>query len=89
MLKKVSNTLKTNLDVLFLFDLMVCCCILYNMILNDKDLYIETLMLQLDFENVGTSMHFPNHKEVHEQNFTIMKLTMNLNHNCKVLNFQG
>jgi hypothetical protein len=69
-LKKVSNTpTKTNLDVLFLFDLMVCCCILYNMILNEKDLDIETLMLQLDFENVGNSMHIPNHKEVHEQNF--------------------
>jgi hypothetical protein len=40
------------------------------MILNEKDLDIETLMLQLDFENVGNSMHVPNHKKVHEQNFT-------------------
>jgi hypothetical protein len=58
------------------------------MVLNEKDLDIETLMLQLDFENVGNSMHIPNHKEIHEQISKQMKLTMNLNHNCKVLSFQ-
>lgn len=42
------------------------------MILNEKDLDIETLMLQLDFENVGNSMHIPNHKEVHEQNLKLI-----------------
>jgi hypothetical protein len=32
---------KTKLHVLFLLDVIVCCCILYNKILNNKDLEIE------------------------------------------------
>ncbi len=79
--------LKTNLDVLFLYDLMACCCILYNMILNEKDLDIETLMLQLNFENVGNAMHVPITYKFMNKISQQMKLIMNLNHNCKVLSF--
>ncbi len=46
--------LKTNLHVLFLPDVVICCCILYNMIeqiLDGKDLDIETLMVQRNMEN--------------------------------------
>lgn len=46
--------LKTNLHVLFLPNVVLYCCILYNMIeqvLDGKDLDIETLMVQLDMEN--------------------------------------
>jgi hypothetical protein len=45
---------KTNLHVLFLPNVILCCCILYNMIeqvLDRKDLDIETLMVELDITN--------------------------------------
>jgi len=45
---------KTNLYVLFLPNVIFCCCILYNMIeqvLDRKDLDIETLMVELDITN--------------------------------------
>jgi hypothetical protein len=42
---------KINLHVLFLLDMVICCCILYAMILNNKDLNIDALMLQLELEN--------------------------------------
>jgi len=52
--------LKTNLHVLFLLDVVICCCILYNMIkqvLDEKDLDIETLMVQLNMENFSNFVH--------------------------------
>lgn len=32
-------------------NVMVCCCIFHNMILDGKDLDIQTLMIQLELEN--------------------------------------
>jgi hypothetical protein len=57
------------------------------MILNEKDLDIETLMLQLNFENVGNAMHVPITYKFMNKISQQMKLIMNLNHNCKVLSF--
>ncbi len=37
--------------ILFLLDVVVCYCILHNMILDGKDLDIQTLMIQLELEN--------------------------------------
>jgi hypothetical protein len=42
---------KINLHVLFLLDMVICCCILYDMILNNKDLNMDAFMLQLELEN--------------------------------------
>jgi hypothetical protein len=42
--------LKSHLNILFLHYVVVCCCILYNMILDGKDQDIENLMTQLDLE---------------------------------------
>jgi hypothetical protein len=42
--------LKTNLFVLFLLDVVVCCCIIYNMLLDGKDFDIDTLLIQLKME---------------------------------------
>lgn len=36
---------KINLHVLFLLDMVICCCILYDMILNNKDLNIDAFTL--------------------------------------------
>ncbi len=38
--------LKTNLHVLFLLDVIICRCIMYNMILGGKDFDIEALMVK-------------------------------------------
>jgi hypothetical protein len=43
--------LKTNLNILFVLDVVVCCCIFYNMIINGKDFDFQTLMDQLDLDN--------------------------------------
>ncbi len=43
--------MKINLHVLFLLDMVICCCILYDMILNNKDLNMDAFMLQLELEN--------------------------------------
>jgi hypothetical protein len=51
--------LKTNLHVLFLLDGVVCCWILYNMILGGKDFDMDTLLTQLELEN------FVNRIDVH------------------------
>ncbi len=50
-LKKKTLLLKTNLDIHFRFDVVVYYCISYNIILTGKDLGLETLMIQLEFEN--------------------------------------
>lgn len=42
---------KINLHVIFLLDMVICCCIIYSMILNNKDFNIDELMLQLELEN--------------------------------------
>lgn len=44
--------MKINLNVLFLFCVIVYCCILHNMILNGKDANIDELMFELQVENV-------------------------------------
>ncbi len=43
--------LKTNLNILFVLNVVVCCCIFYNMIIDDKDFDLQTLMDQLDLNN--------------------------------------
>ncbi len=54
--------LKTSLKILFLLDIVMCCCMLHNLIMNGKDENIETFMAQLEVENdqrnasVGTMM---------------------------------
>lgn len=42
---------KINLHLLFLVNMVICCCIIYDMILNNKNLNIDELMLQLELEN--------------------------------------
>jgi hypothetical protein len=48
--------LKRNLHVLFLLDVVVYCCILYNMIFG-KDFDIKTLLTQLELENFVSRTH--------------------------------
>jgi hypothetical protein len=49
--------IKSNLHVNFLLDVVICCCILHNMILSGKDANIDALMEQLEAENVGEMKH--------------------------------
>lgn len=49
--------MKTNLYILFLPDVVVCCYILYNMILDGEEFEIETLMAQLDLDNFVNYVH--------------------------------
>jgi energy-converting hydrogenase Eha subunit G len=44
--------IKSTLNVLFLLDVVICCCMLHNMILNGKDKDVDELMLQLKVKNV-------------------------------------
>jgi hypothetical protein len=44
--------IKSNLDVHFFPNVVICCCMLHNMILNGKNADIYELMLQLEAENV-------------------------------------
>jgi hypothetical protein len=37
--------LKTNLHVLFILDVVVCCCILYNMIIDGKDFDMDAFFI--------------------------------------------
>jgi hypothetical protein len=43
--------MKSDLKILFLSNVVVCCCILYNMLLYGKDHNIEILMMELDLKN--------------------------------------
>jgi hypothetical protein len=43
--------------VIFLLDIVMYCCILYNMIFNGKDLDINILMLYLNLENNGNNTY--------------------------------
>jgi hypothetical protein len=58
-LKKTFNELflKTNMHVLFLLDVVVCCCIIYNMLFDGKDFDIDTLLIQLKLENFVNITH--------------------------------
>ncbi len=58
-LKKTFRKLmiKYNLNVLFLPDVVACCCILHNMSLNGKDANIDELMVQLKAKNLGENKH--------------------------------
>ncbi len=40
--------IKSNLDVQFLLNVVICCYMLHNMILNGKNANIDELMLQLE-----------------------------------------
>ncbi len=55
--------LETNLHILFIPNMVVCCCILYNMILGGKDIDPETLMIQLELENKANVDNVLNKKE--------------------------
>ncbi len=44
--------IKSNLNVLFLLDVVVCCHMLHGMILNGNDEDVDELMLQLKLRNV-------------------------------------
>ncbi len=44
--------IKSNLDVHFFSNVVICCCMLHNMILNGKNVEIYELMLQLEVQNV-------------------------------------
>lgn len=49
-LKKTFQELfiKSNLNVLFFFNVVVCCCMFHNMTLNGKDIDIDKLMFHLE-----------------------------------------
>jgi len=49
--------LKINLHVPFLLDVVVCCWILYNMILGGKDFDIDTSLTQLELEKFVSRTH--------------------------------
>ncbi len=53
-LKKIFKELliKSNLNVLFLLDVVVCCCMLHNTILSGKDTDINKLMFQLEAKDI-------------------------------------
>jgi hypothetical protein len=53
-LKKTFKELliKSNLNVLFFLDVVVCCCMFHNMILNGKDIDIDKLMLHLEPKDI-------------------------------------
>ncbi len=55
---------KSNLNVLFLLDVIICCGMLYDMILNGKDEEVDELMLQLKVKNVPK-----NKTDVEKRNF--------------------
>jgi hypothetical protein len=42
---------KTNLNIIFLLDVVVYCCMLHNLILNGRNEDVESLMTQLEIEN--------------------------------------
>ncbi len=44
--------IKSNLNVLFLLDVVICCRMLHGMILNGKDEDVDEFMLQLKIKNV-------------------------------------
>jgi hypothetical protein len=58
-LKKTFHKLmiKSNLDVQFLPNVVICCYMVHNMILNGKNVDIDELMLQLEAENVVEDRH--------------------------------
>ncbi len=46
--------LKSNLHILFIPNVLVCCCIFHNIIIDGfLDLDIQTMMIQLELENKG------------------------------------
>jgi hypothetical protein len=45
------------MHVVFLFDVVVCWCIFYNMILDGRDLDIKALMVQLKLEKFASCVH--------------------------------
>jgi hypothetical protein len=53
-LKKIFKELliKSNSNVLFLLDVVVCCCMLHNTILSGKDSNIDELMFQLQVKYI-------------------------------------
>jgi hypothetical protein len=53
-LKKTFKELliKSNLNVLFLPNVVVCCCMLHNMILSGKDIDIDKLIFHLELEDM-------------------------------------
>jgi hypothetical protein len=53
-LKKIFKELliKSNLNVLFLLDVVVCCCMFHNLILNGKDIGIDELMFRLEAKDI-------------------------------------
>jgi hypothetical protein len=53
-LKKIFREyfIKSNLNVLFLLDVVICCRMLHNMILNGKDENVDELMFKLKVKNV-------------------------------------
>ncbi len=50
--------LKTSLHVLFILDVVVCCCILYNMIIDGKDFDMDAFFIQLELGNVVNRSNF-------------------------------
>jgi hypothetical protein len=53
-LKKIFKELliKSNLNVLFLLDVVICCCMFHNTILSGKDIDIDKLMFQLEVKDI-------------------------------------
>ncbi len=60
--------IKSNLDVQFLPNVIICCYILHNMILNGKNVKVDELMLQLEARNtLEDRCHVPIVKHVIDQ----------------------
>ncbi len=52
---------------MFLLDVVVCCCILYNMIFDGRDLDINNFMMQLELNNRLVNVHPTGNKKVREE----------------------
>jgi uncharacterized OsmC-like protein len=42
---------KAQLHILYLYGTVICCCMLYNLILNEKNYDVESLIVHLKVEN--------------------------------------
>ncbi len=80
--------MKINLHVLFFVDMVICCCVLYDMILNNKDLNIDAFMLQLEIEIVQTMVTLFLGKENNEFLWNLQILTTKKNRNTRSKNIK-
>ncbi len=75
--------LKIKLHILILPDVVVCCCIIYNMILEVQDFNLETLTIQLELRNKINVNDVPSGRKSNGRVPMGQTPTMKLTENCK------